>query len=127
MMQAFQEGGYGMWVILLLFALTTPLSVVGLIASMMSPVRRRAGMWALLAFASCVLIALVSLGFYQLGISNVFAAAASADPSSRSAVVAQGISEASRLIVFGVVAILVPFLALAVLGVRFMMLKSAPA
>jgi hypothetical protein len=125
MVQFFQEGGFTMWIVLLLGSASTSLAVAAVILALG---KRRTAilMVGVASLVGGLLTAAAGVGAYFWAISRVMAAVAVVDPSLKARILAQGISEAANNILLGTLLAPLPFLVGVVALVRGFALPSEP-
>lgn len=124
--QAFQAGGFGMYVILLMAMLGTGVGLTGVVVTLVSRSRGTAAVFTLinggLTLATCVL----GVVFYLWGMTRVNAALAGVDPAHRELLLAAGKSEAMLTMTFGLGASVIPLLCTVACAARWITLPRQP-
>jgi len=107
-LEAFQEAGWFVWVVMAAAFLALTVSVTALGMAMVQRTRQPALTIAFVALVLGLFVPATGGVGYAISMRSVFGAVANVDPSMRATLLAQGISEAMNLIVFGAVCGLVP-------------------
>lgn len=118
LVEAIQEAGWFVYVVFAVAALATVAAFTALVLALTGKTRQPALAVGVASLALGIFVPATGAVGYALAMRNVFGAVASVDPSMRAQLLAEGISEAMNLVVFGAVCGAVPCLLALVAVVR---------
>ena len=108
-LEAFREGGFFMYVVVGVALLASLVSITALGLALTRPTRQPGVTIGIVALVVSAGVPITGVVGYAIAMQQVFQAVSHVDPSLRAAILAQGISEAMNLIVFGGLCGALPF------------------